>query len=84
MALYLTHHGWGRNKNFHSRLPKTALTIRTGKNCFTQFSARMAAWLTCLHVIHQTDSKNDWLLLSASFMAKFELIFVLTLENEFS
>ena len=28
-------------------------------------------------VIHQIDSKNEWLLLSASLMAKFELVFVL-------
>ena len=32
----------------------------------------------------QMDSKNEWLLLSASFTAKFELVFVLTLENAFS
>ena len=38
----------------------------------------------CLNVIHQTDSKNGWLLLSASFTAKFGLVFVLTLENAFS
>ena len=39
----------------------------------------------CLkNVIHQTDSKNGWLLLSASFTAKFGLAFVLTLENAFS
>ena len=38
----------------------------------------------CLkNVIHQIDSKNGWLLLSASFTAKFGLIFVLTLENAF-
>ena len=36
------------------------------------------------NVIHQIDSKNEWLLLSASFTAKFELVFVLTLENAFS
>ena len=30
------------------------------------------------------DSKNGWLLLSASFTAKFGLVFVLTLENAFS
>ena len=36
------------------------------------------------NVIHQTDSKNEWLLLSASFMAKFGLVFVLTLESVFS
>ena len=36
------------------------------------------------NVIHQVDSKNGWLLLSASFTAKFGLVFVLTLENTFS
>ena len=35
-------------------------------------------------VIHQIGSKNEWLLLSASFTAKFELVFVLTMENTFS
>ena len=29
-------------------------------------------------------SKNEWLILSASFTAKFELVFVLTLGNVFS
>ena len=39
----------------------------------------------CLkNVIHQTDSKKGWLLLSASFTAKFRLVFVLTLENAFT
>ena len=39
----------------------------------------------CLkNVIHQTDSKNEWLLLPASFTAQFGLVFVLTLENIFS
>ena len=39
----------------------------------------------CLqNLIHQIDSKNEWLLLPASFMAKFGLVFVLTLENAFS
>ena len=39
----------------------------------------------CLkNVIHQIDSKNEWLLLSASFTAKFGLVFVSTLENAFS
>ena len=28
-------------------------------------------------MIHQTDSKNEWMLLSACFMTKFELTFVL-------
>ena len=31
-----------------------------------------------------SDSKNEWLLYSASFTAKFELVFVLTMENAFS
>ena len=30
-----------------------------------------------------SNSKNEWLLLSTSFTAKFELVFVLTLENAF-
>ena len=39
----------------------------------------------CLkNLIHQMDSKTEWFLLSASFTAKFELVFVLTLENAFS
>ena len=39
----------------------------------------------CLkNVIHQIDSKNEWLLLPARFTAKFGLVFVLTLENSFS
>ena len=36
------------------------------------------------NVIHQIDSKNEWLLLSACFTAKFGMVFVLTLENAFS
>ena len=45
---------------------------------------------TCLKVqifekrVHQIDSKNEWLLLPASFTAKFRLVFVWTLENSFS
>ena len=39
----------------------------------------------CLkNVIHQVDSKNEWLLLSVIFTAKLELVFVLTFENAFS
>ena len=57
-------------------------------------------FLTCLHnqlssfnsiivqilknVIHQLDSKNEWLLLSVTFTAKLEVVFVLTFENAFS
>ena len=36
------------------------------------------------NVIHQIDSKNEWLLLLAGFTAKFGLVFVLALENSFS
>ena len=38
----------------------------------------------CENVIHQIDSKNEGLLLLASFTAKFGLVFVLTQENAFS
>ena len=34
--------------------------------------------------VDQIDSKNEWLLLSVTFTAKLELIFVLTFENAFS
>ena len=35
------------------------------------------------NVIHQIESKNEWLLISVTFTAQFELVFVLTLENSF-
>ena len=35
------------------------------------------------NVIHHIDNNNEWLLLSASFTAKFGLVFALTLENAF-
>ena len=39
----------------------------------------------CLkNVLHQIDSKNEWLLLSASFTANYGLAFVLTPERTFS
>ena len=34
--------------------------------------------------VHQIESKNEWLLLSVAFMAKLELVFVLTFEKAFS
>ena len=34
--------------------------------------------------VRQIDSKNKWLLLSVTFTAKLELVFVLTFENAFS
>ena len=33
--------------------------------------------------VHQIDSENEWLLLSVTFTAKLELVFVLTFENAF-
>ena len=35
-------------------------------------------------MIHQIESKNEWLLLSAGFAGKFVLVFVLTMEKAFS
>ena len=57
---------------------------------FHMFTQSLKFYLSNYHyrcsknVIHQIDSKNGWLLLSASFTAKFGLVFVLTLENAFS
>ena len=33
--------------------------------------------------VHQIDIKNEWLVFQGSFMAKFGLVFVLTMENAF-
>ena len=33
--------------------------------------------------IHQIDSKNAWLLLSVTYTAQLELVFILTFENAF-
>ena len=35
-------------------------------------------------MIHQIDSKYEWLLLSVTFTGKLDLVFVLTFENAFS
>ena len=35
-------------------------------------------------LVHEIDSKNEWLLLQVIFTAKLELVFVLTFENAFS
>ena len=49
---------------------------------FTQSSTFNSIINRCLkNVIHQVDSKNEWLLLSVTFTAKHELVFVLTGEN---
>ena len=50
-----------------------------------QLSSLIPLSYRCLkNVIHQVDSKNEWLLLSVTFTAKLELVFVLTSENAFS
>ena len=36
------------------------------------------------NMTHQVDSKNEWLLVPASFKSKSGLVFVLTLGNDFS
>ena len=53
----------------HNQLSSTILSIKCG----------------CLkNVIHQIDCKNEWLLLPARFTTKFKLVFVLSLEKDFS
>ena len=37
-----------------------------------------------IHQNEQAESTNEWSLLSTSFTAKFEMVFVLTRENAFS
>ena len=95
---------------FGGEFSLSGLTILKGKNCFTQFSTRIDAWLLltfficlqnqlssihsillinkecrCLkNVLHQIDSKNECLLLSGSFTAKFAYVFVLRFKNAFS
>ena len=50
-----------------------------------QLSYLIPLWYRCLkNVVHQIGSKNEWLLLSVTFTAKLELVFILTLENHFS
>ena len=51
---------------------------------FTQSIYTSIIYRCLKNAIHQIDSKHGWLLPSASFTAKFELVFVLTLENAFS
>ena len=46
------------------------------KKSFNSIIAQMSK-----NVIHQIDSKNEWLLRSVTFMAKLELVFVLTFKK---
>ena len=78
-----------RMKNFLIAKDDCRLTIVIGKNCFNHFSTRMEKYYVLgvqilKNLIHQIDNKTKWLLFSASFTAKFGLVFVLTLENAFS
>ena len=51
---------------------------------FTQSIYTSIIYRCLKNVIHQIDSKHGWLFLSASFTAKFGLVFALTLENAFT
>ena len=90
------HFGQKENNNCH--FFQLESDIHRKKLCFTKVLLnsvqRMAAGLLliffiCLHnqlknVIHQINSKNEWLLLSPSLTAKVVWVFVLTVENTFS
>ena len=53
--------------------------------CLHNQLSSFTSMIVCLkNMIHQVDSKNEWLLLSVTFTAKLELVFVLTFENAFS
>ena len=66
----------------------------TASDLFDMFMQSTKFYYTfCYHVLRVktfekydslNGSKNEWLLLPASFTAKFKLLFVLTLENAFS
>ena len=51
---------------------------------FTQSIYTSIIYRCLKNVSHQIDSKHGWLFLSASFTAKFGLVFALTLENAFT
>ena len=81
----------------YSQIKAVLYTVQD-KNCclaasnllhmFTQLSSIYSIIVKkyrCLkNVNHQIGNKNEWLLFSESFMAKFGLVFVLPLENTFS
>ena len=48
------------------------------------FITRIKEYRCLKNLIHQIEGKNEWLLPSANFTAKFGLVFVLTLEDAFS
>ena len=60
-------------------------TRLAASDVFHMFTQSTINVYRCLkNVIHQIDSKNEWLLLSVIFSAKLELVFVLTFKNVFS
>ena len=60
-------------------------TRLAASDVFHMFTQSTINVYRCLkNVIHQIDSKNEWLLLSVTFTAKLGLVFVLTFENAFS
>ena len=86
--------GLALNDTHRERLMFHSIQYRNGwlaaSNLFDMFTQSIKFYTfhyqyRCLkNVIHQIDSKNGWLLLSASFTAKFGLVFVLLLEDAFS
>ena len=82
------------NDTHRERLMFFSIQYRNGwlaaSNLFDMFTQSIKLYTfhdqyRCLkNVIQQIDSKTGWLLLSASFTAKFGLVFILTLENAFS
>ena len=63
----------------------TGLAASDVFHMFTQLSLLIPLWYRCLkNVIHQIDSKNEWLLYLVTLSANVELVFVLTYENAFS
>ena len=80
---YLTILTW-KNFCFNEFSTKIHWNTRLAASDVFQFLL-IALSYTCLkNVIHQIDSKNEWLLPSGTFAAKLELVFVLKFENAFS
>ena len=80
---YLTILTW-KNFCFNEFSTKIHWNARLAASDVFQFLL-IALSYTCLkNVIHQIDSKNEWLLPSGTFAAKLELVFVLKFENAFS
>ena len=89
LKLYLTKGYSERKTQFYSMKYKNGCLVAS--DLFHMFTQLIKLYIyiplsrkegRCLkYVIHQRHNKNEWLLLSASFAAKFRLAFVLTLET---